>query len=113
MDVQVEVQFTIQHTLDELKNEFVKRGHIPTWWRISEADTRPDLFFESRIVSVNLSGEAERLAWFIFSIEACGELRNRVVIPNVVPSGVNVDYLVLNDFLAFCRHCLVASPAND
>ncbi|MBP1625742.1 MAG: hypothetical protein H6Q00_217 [Holophagaceae bacterium] len=113
MDVQVEVQFTIQHTLDELKNEFVKRGHIPAWRSITDTDLRPDLFFESRVVSVNLSGEEERLAWFIFSMEACGELRNRVVIPNVVPSGVRVDYPTLDDFLAFCRHCLVASPAND
>lgn len=113
MDVQVEVQFTIQHTLEELKTEFVKRGHIPPWRGIADTETRPDLYFETRTVSVNLSGEAERLAWFVFSLEACGELRSRIVIPNVVPSGVRVDYPSLDDFLTFCRHCLVASPTNN
>jgi len=112
MDVQVEVQFTIQHTLEELKAEFVKRGHIPPWHAIADTDLRPDLFFESRIVSVNLTSESDRLAWFIFSMEACGELRNRIVIPNVVTSGVKVDYPDLDDFLAFCRRGLVASPSN-
>jgi len=113
MEVQVEVQFTIQHTLEELKMEFVKRGHIPPWHRIADTELRPDLFFEVRTVSVNLSGEGDRLAWFIFSMEACGELRSQIVIPNVVASGVRVDYPALDEFLSFCRHCLVASPAND
>ena len=55
-------------------------------------ETRPELFFETRVVSMNLSSEEDRFAWFVFSLEACGELRKRIVIPNVVPSGVNVDY---------------------
>nr|WP_320132739.1 hypothetical protein [uncultured Holophaga sp.] len=110
MEVQVEVQFTVQHTLEELKTEFVRRGHIPAWHRIADTELRPDLFFETRIVSVTLAGEPDRLAWFIFSMEACGELRNRIIIPNVVPSGVRVDYPSLEDFLTFCRHCLVTSP---
>ncbi|BDU78628.1 hypothetical protein [Mesoterricola sediminis] len=111
MDVQVEVQFTVQHTLEELKEHFVKRAHIPAW-RVMDADTRPQLFFETRIVSFNLSTEAERFAWFVFSMEACGELRKRIEIRNVVPSGVNIDIPDLDEFLAFCRHCLVASPAE-
>jgi hypothetical protein len=112
MDVQVEVQFTVQHTLEELKTEFVKKGHIPDWKVISGVETRPELFFETRIVSVNLSSEEERFAWFIFSMEACGELRKRIVIPNVVPSGVSTNYPDLDDFLKFCRHCLVGSPGQ-
>jgi hypothetical protein len=112
MDVQVEVQFTVQHTLEELKTEFVKKGHIPEWRVIEGVETRPELFFETRIVSMNLSSEAERFAWFVFSMEACGELRKRVVIANVVPSGVSTNYPDLNDFLKFCRNCLVASPGQ-
>ena len=111
MDVQVEVQFTIQHTLDELKEAFVRRGHIPDWRVIQDAETRPQLFFETRVVSVNLSSEADRMAWFVFSMEACGELKKRIVLTHVVPSGVTVDLPNLNDFLAFCRHCLVGPPA--
>lgn len=113
MNVQVEVQFTIQHTLEELKTEFVKRGHIPDWKVIEGAETRPELFFETRVVSMNLSSEAERFAWFIFSMEACGELRKRIVISNVVPSGVNVHFPDLDEFLKFCRNCLVASPSRS
>lgn len=112
MDVQVEVQFTIQHTLEELKTEFVKKGHIPQWKVIEGVETRPELFFETRVVSMNLSSESERLAWFVFSLEACGELRKRIVIPHVVPSGVNIHIPDLNDFLKFCRNCLVASPGQ-
>ena len=112
MDVQVEVQFTIQHTLEELRTEFVKKGHIPSWKVIEGVETRPDLFFEARTVSMNLSTEAERLAWFIFSIEACGELRKRIVINHVVPSGVKIDLPDLNDFLKFCRNCLVGAPGT-
>ena len=111
MDVQVEVQFTVQHTLEELKAVFVKRGHFPEWKVIQDAETRP-LFFESRIVSINLSSEADRLEWFHFSLEAVGELRNHIVIKNVVPSGVTVDIPKLDDFLKFCRNCLVASPSE-
>jgi|SRR5574344_2315887 hypothetical protein len=111
MDVQIEVQFTIQHSLEELREAFVKRGHFPEWRVVEGADLRPQLFFETRVVSVNLSTEADRMAWFVFSLEACGELRKRIVIPNVVPSGVTVDIPALSDFLDFCRRCLVASPA--
>ena len=110
MDVQVEVQFTIQHTLEELKEVFVKRGHFPDWNVIPGAETRPQLFFEKRTVSVNLSSEEDRFAWFVFSLEAIGELRNHIIINNVVPSGVKVDLPKLDDFLDFCRNCLVASP---
>lgn len=112
MDIQVEVQFTVQHTLEELKMAFVKKGHIPDWRVIDGVETRPELFFETRVVSMNLSSEADRFAWFVFSLEACGELRKRIVIPNVVPSGVSTHYLDLSDFLKFCRNCLVASPGQ-
>jgi hypothetical protein len=112
MDVQVEVQFTVQHTLVELREAFVKRAHFPSWRVIQDTDTRPELFFETRVVSINLSSEQDRFAWFVFSIEACGELRQRIVITNVVPSGVRVDIPVLEDFLHFCRNCLVASPGQ-
>jgi hypothetical protein len=112
MDVQVEVHFTVQHTLDELKDVFVKRGHFPGWKVIQDTDTRPQLFFETRIVSINLSSEADRFAWFVFSLEACGELRKTVVINNVVPSGVNIDIPNLTDFLNFCRNCLVGTPGG-
>jgi len=112
MDVQVEIQFTIQHTMDELREEFVKRGHIPQWRAIENVEARPPLFFETRIVSMNLSTEADRLAWFVFSLEACGELRKRITIPTVIPSGVNVDIPDLGDFLKFCRDCLVNSPGK-
>ena len=112
MDVQVEVQFTIQHTLAELKEAFVKRGHFPDWRVLEDVETRPQLFFETRVVSVNLSNEEDRMAWFVFSLEACGELRKRIVIKHVVPSDVNVNVPDLKDFLAFCRHCLVSNPGR-
>lgn len=112
MDTQVEVQFTIQHVLEELREAFVKRGHIPDWHLIEGVETRPPLFFETRVVSVNLSSEADRFAWFVFSLEATGELRKRIVIPNVIPSGVRVDIQDLNEFLDFCRHALVAPPGD-
>jgi hypothetical protein len=108
MDVQVEVQFTVQHTLEQLKAEFVKRAHIPEW-RTPADGGAPDLFFEVKVVSLALSSEKDRLAWFIFSLEATGELRNRVVIPNVIPSTVNVDIPDLEDFLDFCRRCMVGA----
>jgi len=110
MEIQVEVQFTVQHTLEDLKSQFVKKGHIPDWHVIQGVETRPQLFFETRIVSVNLSSEEDRMAWFIFSLEACGELRRRIVIPNVVPSDVAIDIPELASFLKFCRNCLVDSP---
>ena len=108
MDVQVEVQFTVQHTLDQLKREFVKRGHIPVW-KTPEDGGAPELFFETKLVSLTLSSEKDRLAWFVFSLEATGELRKRVVIPNVIPATVNVDIPELEDFLDFCRRCMVGS----
>lgn len=110
MDIQVEVAFTVQHTLEELKQVFVKRGHIPEWRAIPGAETRPLVFFEERVVSVTLSSEKDRMAWLEFSIEACGELRRRIAIPNVVPSTVNINPPDLGDFLALCRQCLVSSP---
>jgi hypothetical protein len=108
MDVQVEVQFTVQHTLEQLKTEFVKRGHIPDW-KTPEDSGAPDLFFETKVVSLTLSSEKDRLAWFVFSLEATGELRRRVVIPNVIPSSANVDIPDLEDFLDFCRRCMVGA----
>jgi hypothetical protein len=112
MDLQVEVQFTVQHTMEELKDAFVRRGHFPDWRVNQEAETRPQLFFETRTVSINLSTEADRRAWFVFSIEACGELKKRIVITTVIPSGVTVDIPNLTDFLAFCRNCLVGAPGR-
>jgi hypothetical protein len=108
MDVQVEVQFTVQHTLDQLKEAFVKRGHIPDW-RTPEDGSAPDLFFETKTVSVSLSSEKDRQAWFVFSMEATGELRSRVVIPNVIPATVELDIPDLEEFLDFCRRCMVGS----
>ena len=106
MDVQVEVQFTVQHTLAQLREEFVERGHIPDWHTLADGSA-PDLFFETRIVSFTLSSEQDRLAWFVFSLEATGELRSEVVIPNVIPATVNLDIPDLEDFLEFCRQCMV------
>jgi hypothetical protein len=108
MDVQVEVQFKVQHTLEQLKAEFVKRGHIPDW-KTPEDGGAPDLFFETKVVSLTLSSEKDRLAWFIFSLEATGELRRRVVISNVIPSSAKVDIPDLEDFLDFCRRCMVGA----
>ncbi len=108
MDVQVEVQFTVQHTLDQLKTEFVKRGHIPDW-HTPEGGGAPDLFFETKVVSLTLTTEKDRLAWFIFSLEATGELRRQVVVPNVIPATVPVDIPDLEDFLDFCRRCMVGA----
>ena len=108
MDVQVEVQFTVQHTLAQLREAFVTRGHIPDW-RTPENGGAPDLFFETRTVSVTLSTEKDRLAWFVFSLEATGELRRRVVIPNVIPATVVLDIPDLEDFLDFCRQCMVGA----
>ncbi len=112
MDVQVEVQFTVQHTLDQLKAEFVKRSHIPDW-KTPEGGVAPDLFFETKVVSLTLSSEKDRLAWFVFSLEATGELRNRVIIPNVIPATANVDIPDLEDFLDFCRRCMVGALGGN
>jgi hypothetical protein len=112
--VQVEVEFTIQHTMDELKDEFIKMGHFPEWRseKLHAEDGSASLvFFETRIVSINLHTEAERYDWFIFSLEAYGELKRRVVIPNTIHSAHNIDNLELNEFLKFCRECLVGTAA--
>ncbi len=108
MDVQVEVQFTVQHTMEQLKAEFVKRAHIPAW-KTPEDGGAPDLFFETKVVSLTLSSEKDRLAWFVLSLEATGELNKRVVIPNVIPATVDVDIPDLEDFLDFCRRCMVGA----
>ena len=108
MEIQVEVQFTVQHTLEQLRNEFVRRGHIPTW-RTPEDGGAPDLFFETRVVSLTLSSEADRQAWFVFSMESTGELRRRVVVSNVIPATVNLDIPDLGDFLEFSRQCMVGA----
>lgn len=107
MDVQVEVEFTVQHTLEQLREAFVKRGHVPEWKAIEGVDFRPGLYFERRVIALELSSEEERRAWFEFSLEATGELRRRVRIPNVVPADVKLDYPELKEFLQFCRNCLV------
>ena len=106
--VQVEVQFTIQHTMDELKDRFVRAGQFPDWEPLDCTDCASGLsFLEKRLVSFNLNSEDERYAWFVFSIEACGRLERRVVIPNIVPSGQNIDNLDLTDFLKMCRELLI------
>ncbi len=112
MDVQVEVQFKVAHTVDELREEFVKRGHIPDWKVLEGTEDHPELFFEDRLVSWDLSSEPDRFAWFVFSLEASGELHRRVVIHNVIPVGVKIDHSELKPFLQFCRECLVSSPRN-
>jgi len=111
MDVQVEVQFTVQHTLDQLRQEFVKRGHIPPW-HTPEGGGAPDLFFETKVVSLTLSSESDRQAWFIFSLEATGELRERVVIPNVISATEKLDIPDLEAFLDFCRRCMVGAAGR-
>ena len=112
MDVQVEVQFKVAHTMAELREEFVKRGHIPEWKVLEGTEDRPELFFEDRVVSWDLSSEEERQAWFVFSLEATGELRRRVVVHNVIPAGVPIQQSELAHFLQFCRECLVSSPSG-
>jgi hypothetical protein len=112
MDVQVEVQFTVQHTMDELQQEFVELGHFPDWKVIEGVDTRPQLFFETRVVSVDLFTPDDRHAWFVFYQEACGELRKRIVLPHVIPANVNIHIPDLKEFLTFCRECLVSAPGT-
>jgi len=113
--VQVEVEFTIRHSMDELKDRFIRMGHFPEWRseKIHNKNGLNDLaFFETRVVSVNLLKEEERYAWFVFSIEACGELRRRIVIPNAIPSDKNIDNIELDEFLKFCRECLVGGSVS-
>ncbi|MCL1893527.1 MAG: hypothetical protein FWG02_04720 [Holophagaceae bacterium] len=111
--VQVEVEFTIKHTLDELKDRFIRMGHFPEWHPKDEGETNPLDFFETRVISVNLHKEEERYAWFVFSIEACGELRRRIVIPNPISSDENIDNIELEDFLKLCRECLVRQATPE
>ena len=113
--VQVEVEFTIRHTLEELKDRFIRMGHFPEWH--SETNKSPNgpnnlVFFENRVISVNLQKEEERYAWFVFSIEACGELRRRIVIPHAVSSAQNIDNLELGAFLELCREYLVGDSTS-
>jgi len=114
--VQVEIQFTIRHTMDELKNEFIRLGHLPDWEttkaRMDDGSSR--LFFlETRTIGIDLHNETERYAWFVFSFEACGELKQRIVIPHIVASTINVNDLALDDFLSLCRECLIAPPRRS
>jgi len=114
--IQIEVEFTIRHTVEELKDKFVHMGHFPDWRAEKEhsLDGHSELsFLETRAISVDLKNEDERYAWFVFSMEACGELRNRIVIPNVIPSSQDIDNLDLEDFLNFCRGCLVCPQSPD
>ncbi len=112
MNVQVEVHFTIQHGIEELRDEFVLRGHVPDWKVVEGVEGRPSGFIETRVVSVNLATQEDRQAWFVFSLEACGELRRSITIPHVVPSHVSVHIADLSEFLAFCRTCLVSCPGS-
>ena len=106
MQLEVEVEFTVQHTVDQLREAFVKRGHLPEWKALEGVDVRPGLFFERRVISMELHTEEERRAWFEFSLEACGELRKRIRVPHVVPANVNLEYPEVREFLMFCRNCL-------
>lgn len=106
MQVQVEVEFTVQHTVEQLREAFVKRGHLPEWKALEGIDTRPGLFFERRVISLELRTEEERRAWFEFSLEATGELRKRIRVGNVVPATVNLEFPEVKDFLQFCRNSL-------
>lgn len=106
MQVEVEVEFTIQHTVEQLREAFVKRGHLPEWKALEGVDVRPGLFFERRVITLSLQTEEERKAWFEFSLEACGELRRRIRVGNIVPATVSLDYPEVKEFLMFCRNCL-------
>ena len=113
--VQVEVEFTISHSLEELKDIFIRTGHIHDWRtsRTLGADGSGGLsFLETRTIGIDLHNEDERYAWFVFSFEACGELKRRIVIPNIISSAIDIDNLSLDGFLAFCRECLIA-PAKS
>jgi hypothetical protein len=99
--------------MDELKDTFVRGGRLPEWEasRVVSADGISRMvFYEKRIVGLDLKTEEERYAWFVFSIEAFGDLFARVNIPNLISSSIDFDSLPLNEFLSFCRECLVAPP---
>ena len=107
---QVEVEFTIRHSMEELKDEFIRKGRFPEWHaeRVHpEGGNGALAYLEKRVIGVSLQNEQERYAWFVFSIEACGELKRQIVIPNVISSGLKIDNLNLDDFLRQCRECLV------
>jgi len=111
--INVEVEFTIRHTMDELKDRFIRLGYFPEWrmLRTVGKDGLHEFFFlESRTVGVSLHDEAERQAWFVFSMEACGELKRKVNIPTIIPSVLDIDNLDLESFLSLCRECLVEYP---
>jgi hypothetical protein len=110
--VQVEVEFTIRHTLEELKDEFVQRGHFPEWRadKLVTDDGSNKLFFsETRVIGRNLRNEQDRYDWLVFSMEACGELQRRVVIHNPISSTLKIDGQDLEAFLHTCRECLVST----
>ena len=109
MIVQVEVEFTVRHSVDELKEEFVSQCRFPGWKNDGE-DKTGFIFLESRIIGIDLHTETERMAWFIFSMEACGELKKRIVIPTIISSDVTTYIPDLKEFLTFCRNCLVGNP---
>ena len=109
MIVQVEVEFTVQHSVNELKEEFVTQCRFPSW-KPAVTETANLVFWENRIVGIDLHTETERMAWFVFSIEACGELKKRIVIPTIIPSTVTTYIPDFKDFLTFCRNCLVGNP---
>ena len=114
--VQVEVEFTISHSLEELKDIFIRTGHIHDW-RTSRTPGENGSgvleFLETRTIGQALHDEKERYAWFVFSFEACGELRRRIVIPHIISSTIDVDDMSLDNFLSFCRECLIAPAKNE
>ena len=59
MYIQVEVQFTIQHTLEELREAFVKRGHIPDWHVIEGVETHTRTGFMNLLVPSREPGAGE------------------------------------------------------
>ncbi|MDR1840956.1 MAG: hypothetical protein LBQ86_03425 [Holophagales bacterium] len=111
--IQVEVDFLIRHTMEELKDAFVQKGRFPGWKaikNIAEDGSSGLTFLESRTIGFDLHNEAERYLWFVFSFEACGELRQRIAIPNIISSTLNIHNLTLDEFLELCRECLIVPP---
>ena len=111
--VHVEVELTIRHTIEELKEMFIVQGYFPDWriLRTTKANgAHEHHFLETRVVGVTLHHETERRSWFVFSMEACGELKRKVIVPSIIPSSLNIDELELEDFLRICRECLIDYP---